>query len=63
MRLILKLKILVPCYDVIHSILDQKGPEFAYYVPAVRERSKSKTIHNLRTAIHFSGQILNITKF
>ena len=61
MRLILKLKILVPSYDVIHSILDQKGPEFAYYVPAVRERSK--TIHNLRTAIHFSGQILNITKF
>ena len=60
LRLILKFKNFVPSYDVIK--LGQKGPEFVYYVPTVIERSKSITIQYLRRDIHFSGQLLNITK-
>ena len=63
MKLILKILNLIPSCDVINSKLGQKGPEFVHYVPTVIERSKSITIQNLRRAIHFSRQFLNITKF
>ena len=62
MRLVLKF--LKPCLhlDVINAKFVQKGLEFVHYVPAVIERLKSITIQYLRRAIHFSGQLLNITK-
>ena len=60
MRLILKSLSLV--MTSLNSTLGEKGPEFVHYVPTVIERSKSINIQYLRTAIHFSGQSLNITK-